>query len=142
MRRIWKLHADARKNCFTWYQYLSWFIRFCQHMYCFLHSFFINVFNFILNPFGSYSTFVGADLEYLNSLRQEKSSWFGLSYPNFEPSLKLWWRRLARDFDGSQILVTSEGFQGFLRFLSFEISKLRAFVCITIFTIISNMNYC
>ena len=41
----------------------------------------------------------------------------------FESSLKMWWRS-AGDFDGSQILVTSEGFQGFSRrFLSFEILK-------------------
>ena len=71
-----------------------------------------------------------------------RSSWFESRYFNFEQSLKLWWR-LARDFDGSQILVTSRGFQGFWRrFLGFEISKLRVFVCVAILTIISNMNYC
>ena len=94
----------------------------------------------LLNPSGFYSTFVGANLEYPNLLRFDRGSWSELRYFNFESSLKLWWRG-AGDFDGSQILVTSEGFQGFSRrFLSFEILKLRAFLCFTIFTLISNMN--
>ena len=63
-----------------------------QHMYCFLHFGSINVIIFVVNPFGSYSTFVGADLEYPNSLRHDKSSWSGLRYLNFEPSLKVWYR--------------------------------------------------
>ena len=47
-----------------------------------------------------------------------------LLYFNFKPKLKLWWRR-ARDFDGSQILVTSGGFQDFPR--SFEVLKFQNF---------------
>ena len=120
--------------------YKIWYFK-RQHMYCFLPFGFINVIIFVVNPFGSWLTFVGADLEYLNSRHHDRSSWSGLRYFNFEPSLNLWWRR-AWNFDGSQIPVTSEGFQGFSRFLVFEISKLRAFVCATILTIISNMNYC
>ena len=154
MKRIWRLQykfADAKIKCFTWQQYSSWFTCFCafkiwcckkQHMYCFLPFGFKNVIIFVINPSGFYSTFVVADLECPNSLRFERGGWSELRYFNFEPSLKLWWRR-ALDFDGSQILVTSGGFQGFSRrVLSFEILKLRAFVCFTIFTIISNMNYC
>ena len=94
----------------------------------------------LLNPSGFYSTFVGANLEYPNLLRFDRGSWSELRYSNFESSLKLWWRG-AGDFDGSQILVTSEGFRGFSRrFLSFEILKLRAFLCFTIFTLISDLN--
>ena len=150
MKRIWKLHAEARINCFTWYQYSSWFIGFCafkiwyckrQQMYCFLPFEFINVIIFVVNPFGSYLTFVGAHLEYPNLLRHDRSNWSELRYFNFKPNFKLWWRR-AQDFNGSSILVASGGFRGFSRFLGFEISKLRALVCITIFIIISNMNYC
>ena len=150
MKRIWTLHyelADAIINCFTWWQYSRWFICFCafkiwfvKNMYCFLLFGFINVIIFVINQSGFYSTFVGANLEYPNLLRFDRGSWSGLRYSNFESSLKLWWRG-AGDFDGSQILVTSEGFRGFLRrFLSFEILKLRAFLCFTIFTFISNMN--
>ena len=108
MKRIWKLNADARISCFTWYQYSSWFIRFyCkgQHIYCFLPFGFINVIIFVVDSFGSYSTFFGADLEYPNSLRQDRINWSRLTYFNFEPNLKLWWRR-ARDFDGSRNLIT------------------------------------
>ena len=75
---------------------------------------FINVIIFVVNPSGSYSTFFGADFEYPNSLRYNRSSRSELRYFNFKPSLKLWWCR-AQDFDGSQILVTSEGCQGFSR---------------------------
>ena len=141
MKIIWKLQhefPDARINCFRWWHFSSWFICFCafkslyckkQRMYCFLPFGFINVYIFFINPSGSYSRFTGADLEYLNSLRYCRSSWSDLRYFNFKPSLKLWWC-LARDFDESQILVISGGFQGFSRFLSLEISKLRSFVCI------------
>ena len=45
---------------------------------------FINFFIFVVNPFGSYSTFVGGDLEYPNSLRYDRSSWSGLRCFNFE----------------------------------------------------------
>ena len=104
-----------------------------QYMYCFLPFGFISVIIFVINPSGFYSTFVGADLEYPNLLRFDRGSWSELRYFNFESSLKLWWRG-AGDFDGSQILVTSEGFQSFLRrFLSFKILKLRPFLCFTIF---------
>ena len=60
MKRIRKLHADARTNCFRWYRYSSWFIRFCafkiryckrQPMYCFLPFGFINVIIFLVNSF-------------------------------------------------------------------------------------------
>ena len=95
---------------------------------------------FVINPSGFYSTFIGADLQYRNLLRFDRGNWSELRSswdPNFESSLKMWWRG-AGDFDGSQILVISEGFQGFSRrFLSFEILKLRAFLC---FTLISNVN--
>ena len=147
MKRIWKLHVDVRINCFTWYQYSLWFICFSafniwyckrQYVYCFLPFGFINVIVFVVNPFGSYSAFVGADLEYPNSLRHDRSRRSGLTYFNFEPSLKLWH---TRDFDRSQITLTFGGFQVFSRFLNFEISKLWIFVCVTIITIISNMNY-
>ena len=154
MKRIWKLQykfADVRINCFTWYQYSSWFTCFCafklwyckkHHMYFFLPFGFKNVITFIINPSGFYSTFDGADLEYPSTLRFDRGSWSELRYFNYEPSFKLWWRR-ALDFDGSEILVTSGGFRGFSRrFLSFQILKLWAFVRFTIFTIISNMNYC
>ena len=126
MKRIWKLQyefTDARINCFTWYQCSSWFIHFCafkiwyhkkQHMYFFLPFGFINIIIFVVNPSGTYSTFVGADLEYPNSLRHDRSSWSELRYFNFKLSLKLWWRR-ARHFAGSQFLVTSERFLGFSR---------------------------
>ena len=33
-------------------------------MYCFVPFVFINVIIFVINPSGSYATFVGADLEY------------------------------------------------------------------------------
>ena len=123
-----------------WCQNKLFYICEKQYMHCFLPSGFINVIIFVINPSGFYSTFVGADLEYPNLLRFDRGSWSELRYFNFESSLKLWWRG-AGDFDGSQILVTSEGFQGFSRrFLSFEILKLRAFLCFTIFTLISNMN--
>ena len=103
---------------------------------------FTNAIIFVINSSGFYSTFVGPDLEYPNLLRFDRSSWSESRFFNFESSLKLWWRG-AGDFDGSQILVTSEGFQGFWRrFLSFEILKLRVFLCFTILTLISNMNYC
>ena len=46
-----------------------------QHMYCFLPFGFINVIIFVNNPFRSYSTFVGADLEYPISLSYVRSSW-------------------------------------------------------------------
>ena len=127
MNMIWKLHADVRISCFTRYQYLSWFIRFCafkiwyckrQHMYCFLPFEFINVIVFVVNPFGSYSTFVGADLEYPNSLRHNRSAWSGLRYFNFEPSLKLWWTR-PRDFGESKILVDLWGVSGFFKVFRF-----------------------
>ena len=125
------------------YTILRFKIRYCkrQHMYCFLLFGFINFIIFVINPSGSYSAFVGAGLEYPNLLRCDRSSWSEFRYFNFEPSLKLWWCR-ARDFDGSQILVTSGGVQGFSKFSSFEISKLWVFVFVTIFTIISNTNYC
>ena len=75
-------------------------------MYCFLPFGFINVIIFVINPYGFYSTFAGAD---------------DLRYSNFVSSLKMRWHG-AGDFDGSQILVISEGFQGFSRrFLSFGI---------------------
>ena len=156
MKRTWKLQyefTNVRINCFTWCQYSSSFIHFYafkiwyykkQHMYCFFRFSFINVIIFVINTSGSSSTFVGVDLEYLDFLRYDRSSWSELRYFNFEPSLKLWWLR-ARDFDGSQIQVTSSDLRkvsGFSRFLSFEISKLPAFMWITIFTINSNMNYC
>ena len=43
---------------------------------CIVSSFFgfINFLIFVVNPFGSYSTFVGGDLEYPNSLRYDRSS--------------------------------------------------------------------
>ena len=147
---MWKLHADAKINCFTWYQYSSWFILFCafkiwyykgHHMYCFLSFGFVNIIIFVVNQFGSYSIFIEVDSEYPNLLRHDRSSWSWLGYFNFELILELWWCR-ARDFDGSQILVTSGGFQGFSMFLGFEISKLRAFVCVTIFSIISILSHC
>ena len=104
-----------------------------QYMYCFLPFDFINVIIFVINPSGFYSTFLGADLEYPNLLRFGKGSWSEMRYFNCESSLKMWWGG-AGDFDGSQILVTSEGFQSFSRrFLSFEILKLRPFLCFTIF---------
>ena len=59
-----------------------------------------------LDTFHAVSIFFGADLEYPNSLRHNRISWSGLRYFNFEPNLKLWWRR-ARDFDGSQNPITS-----------------------------------
>ena len=83
-----------------------------RHMHCFLPFGFINVIIFVLNPSGFYSTFVRADLEDSDLLRFDRGSWSELRYFNFESSLKLWWRG-AGDFDGSQILVTSEGFQVF-----------------------------
>ena len=100
MKRIWKLHDDARKNRFTRYQYAPWFIRFCafkiwyckeQHMYCFFPFDFANVIIFVDNLSGSYSKFVEADLEYPNVLHYNRSSWSELRYFDFEPSLKLWW---------------------------------------------------
>ena len=142
--------ADARVTSFTWNQYLSWFIHFCifkiwyckkQHLYCFLLFGFINVIIFVINPFGSCSTFVGVDLECPNSLRYDRSSWSELRYFNFEPTLKLWWRR-ARDFNGSQTLVTSGRFLGFSKFFCSENSKLWAFMCVIIFSTISNINCC
>ena len=44
-----------------------------QHLNCFLPYGFINVIIFVINLSGSYSTFVGADLEYpqFAKLRQE-----------------------------------------------------------------------
>ena len=152
-------------------------------MYCFLHLGFTNVIIFVNNPSRSYSTFIGADLEYPISLSYIRSSWSELRYFNFESNLKLWCTALKMKFSikdffskcdqicrkpwiwfghkkflmenfilcammGSwlrfwQILVTSGGFQGFSRrFLSFKISKFQGFVCVIIFTIISNMNYC
>ena len=149
MKRIWKLQykfADARINCFTWYQYSSWLLCFCtSEIWCYKKQLMhyvsilldLDVIVFVINPSGYYSRFAGAVLEYPTSLRYGRSSWSNLRYFHFEPSLKLWWRR-ARDFDGPQILATSRGFQGFPRFLSFEISKFRASVRFTIFT---NMNY-
>ena len=80
-----------------------------QHIYCFLAFGFIKVIIFVINPSGSYSTFVGADLEYQNSLHFDRSSYSELRNFNFESTLKLWWRR-AGDFDGSEILVTTGGF--------------------------------
>ena len=80
MKRMWKLQyefADARIDCFTEYQFSSWFIRFClfkiwycrkQHMYRFLPFGFINVSIFVKNPCGFYSTFFETALEYPNSL--------------------------------------------------------------------------
>ena len=156
MKRIWKLQygfGDATINCFAWYQHSSWFICFCafkiwyckkQYMYCFLPFGFINVIIFVINPSGSYIAFFGAYLEYLNSLRYDSSYVTLLRYDlrlQFWTSFKLWWC-CAWYLDESEILVTSGVFHGFSRFLSFEISKLRAFACSTIFTIISNMNYC
>ena len=136
MKRIWKLHADVRKSCFTWYQHLLWFIHFSafkiwyckrQYVYRFLPFGFINVIVFVVNSFGSYSPFVGADLEYPNSLCHDRSRRSGLTYFNFEPSLKLWH---AQDFDRSQITVTLGGFQDFSRFLNFENFKTLSFcVC-------------
>ena len=87
MKGIWKLQyefADARINCFRWQQYLSWFICFCafkiwcckkQNMYCFLPFRLTNVIIFVKNTSDSYSTFVGVDLDYPNSLRYNRSSW-------------------------------------------------------------------
>ena len=113
-----------------------------QHMSCFLPFGFKSVIIPVINPSGFYSTFFGAYFEYPILLRFDRGSWSELRYFNFERSLKLWWRR-ALDFDRSQILVTSRGFQGFSRmFLSFEILKLRYFVCFTIFSIRPNMNHC
>ena len=109
MKIIWKLQyefGDARINCFIWQQYSSWLICFCafkiwyckkQHMYCFLPFGFINVIIFVNNPSGSYSTFVGADLEYPISLSFDRCTWSELGYFDFEPSLKLWCHR-AQDF--------------------------------------------
>ena len=60
MKRIWKLQykfADAIIHCLTWYQYLLYFICFCdfkisyckkQHMYRFLSVGFINVIYYLL----------------------------------------------------------------------------------------------
>ena len=77
-------------------------------MYCFLPFGFINVIIFVINPSGSYSTLVGADLKYPNLLCYDRSSWSELRFFNSEPSLKLQ-RRHAQDFDESQILMTLEG---------------------------------
>ena len=138
----------CQNKLFLRYQHSSWFIRFrafdiVKDSICIVSFLLVlwTLFFFVVNPCGSYSTFVGADLEYPNLLRHDRSTWSGLRYFNFEPSLKLWWRP-PWDFDGSKILVDLWEFQGFSRFLSFEISKLRAFVGVYIFTIISNMNYC
>ena len=137
MKRIWKLQyefADARINCFMWYHYSSWFIRFCafeiwywkkQYMYFFLPFGFINVIIFVLSRSGSFSTFVGADLQYRNSLRCDRSSWSELRCFNSKPSLKVWWRR-ARDFDGSQIssdLKRVSGFFNVFKFWNFKTSS-------------------
>ena len=152
MKRIWTLRyelVDARINYFTWWHYSLWFKCFCtfkiwfvkkKHMYCLIPFGFINVIIFVINRSGFYSTFVGGDFEYSNLLHFDRGSWPELKYFNFESSLKLWWRG-AGDFDGSQILVTSEEFQRFSRrFPSFEILKLRTFLCFTISTLIYNMN--
>ena len=135
-KKILKLQyefADARTNSFTWYEYSSWFTRFCPFkiwyckilcMYCFLPFDFKNGIIFVINPSGFYLTSVGADLDYPNLLCYSRSSWSKL---RFQPSLKLWWRR-AQDFNGSQILVTPRGFHGFsrlpnLKFQNFELLR-------------------
>ena len=72
-------------------------------MYCFLPFGFINVIIFVINPSGFYSTFVGADLEYLNLLRFDRVA--DLSGDTLI-SNQVWnWWRGAGDFDGSQILI-------------------------------------
>ena len=148
MKRTWELQsefADARIYCFTWYQYSS-----CLQVFALLRFDIVKssicivsllLFLYFRNPSGSYLTFVGATLEYPHSLHYNRSSWSELRYLLFKASLKLWWR-LAWDFDGSQISVTSGGIQSSSRSVSFEIAKLRGFLCVTIFTVISNMNYC
>ena len=50
------------------------------------------------------------DSEYLNSLPYDRSSWSILRYFKFEPSYKLWCSR-ARDLFGSQIPLTTGGFE-------------------------------
>ena len=67
-------------------------------MYCFLHLCFTNVIIFVNNPSRSYSTFIGADLEYPISLSYIRSSWSELRYFNFESNLKLWCTALKMKF--------------------------------------------
>ena len=131
-------------------------------MYCFLPFGFINVIIFVNNPSGSYSTFVGADLEYPISLSFDRCTWPELGYFDFEPSLRLWCHR-AQDFHNplsdnitkwsntlkqfvcmpTNCLSVFDHFVGLaLKGLSFEISKVRASACVTIFTIMYKMNYC
>ena len=124
------------------YMFLRFYDMICkkQRIYCFFPFGFVNVIIFVINPSGFYSAFVGAYLEDPNFLRFDRGGWFELRYFNFESSSKLWWRG-AGYFDGWQILVTSEGFQGFSRrLLSFEVLELHAILCFTIFTLMSNMN--
>ena len=80
-------------------------------MYCLLPFGFINVISFVINPSGSYSTFVGADLEYPSLVRflEEQLIWVEI---NFEPSYRLWWG-CGGDFDASKILVTVGALQSF-----------------------------
>ena len=67
------LDTSARRDLYV-FALLKFDILKKQHMYFFLPFGFINVIIFVINPSGSYSTFVEADLEYPNSLRYDKSS--------------------------------------------------------------------
>ena len=126
---MWKLHADAKINCFTWYQCSSWFILFCSfkiwyykghHMYCFLSFGFVNIIIFVVNQFGSYSIFVEADSEYPNLLRYDRSSWSWLGYFNFElmSCSRFWWIRNSSD------LRRVSGFFNVFKFWNFKTSSI------------------
>ena len=148
--KIWNLQyefADARINCFSDSST-------CRDLYVSaLLRFFIVKTGYVLFPslrfykryyFCNSSIWILFNIRwrrlevlYPNSLCHDRSSGSELRY------LQVWNWRHSHNSDELQILVTSGGFQGFSRrFLSFGISKIRAFVCTTIFTIISNLNYC
>ena len=104
-------------------------------MYCNLApAGFINVITFVIIPSGSYSLFhLAHSLEQIWNIPIRYVT-IGVGNQGWDTSMsnQIWdWWRHAQDFDESQTLVTSGGFQGFSRkfSLSFEISKLWALVC-------------